>query len=59
MVSYEERSLLKDVEEMVEVYYNSGQFMHTLEYLLAGREDTFFVLFAIIPVLPTEGVDGI
>ena len=40
-LSYEERSLLKDVEEMVEVYYNSGQFMHTLEYLLAGREDTF------------------
>lgn len=40
-LSYEERSVLKDVEEMVEVYYNSGQFMHTLEYLLAGKEDAF------------------
>lgn len=40
-ISYEEHSLLKDVEEMVEVYYNSGQFTHTLDYLLAGKEDAF------------------
>lgn len=33
-LSYYDILNLKSVEEMVEVYYNSGQFMYTMEYLL-------------------------
>jgi hypothetical protein len=33
--------LLKGVEEMVEIYYNSGQFTHTLHYILPYFEDSF------------------
>jgi radical SAM superfamily enzyme YgiQ (UPF0313 family) len=32
---------LKAVESMVEVYYNSGQFQHTLEYLVPLAKDVF------------------
>lgn len=32
---------LKAVESMVEVYYNSGQFRHTLEYLVPLAKDAF------------------
>ncbi len=32
-VSYDEVLELKAVEEMLEVYYNSGQFVHTMEWL--------------------------
>ena len=32
---------LKMVESMVEVYYNSGQFWHTLEYLVPFEKDAF------------------
>lgn len=32
-LSYKDICRLKQVEEMVEVYYNSGQFAHTLEFL--------------------------
>lgn len=32
---------LKAVESMVEVYYNSGQFQHTLEYLVLLAKDAF------------------
>ena len=32
---------LKAVESMVEVYYNSGQFQHTLEYLVPLAKDAF------------------
>ena len=34
-LSYEDVCHLKQVEEMVEVYYNSGQFANTLEFLLS------------------------
>ncbi|MDE7222503.1 MAG: DUF4080 domain-containing protein [Acetatifactor sp.] len=33
-LSYEDICRLKQVEEMVEIYYNSGQFANTLEFLL-------------------------
>lgn len=33
-ISYDEVLRLKGVEEMVEVYYNSNQFVYTLQYLL-------------------------
>lgn len=32
-ITFDEVLQLKEVEEMVEVYYNSGQFVHTIKYL--------------------------
>ena len=41
-ISYEEILKLKTVESMVEVYYNSGQFQYTLNWLMGFWEDAFF-----------------
>ena len=40
-LTYGEILRLKMVESMVEVYYNSGQFQHTLEYLVPLAKDAF------------------
>ena len=40
-ISYEELLRLKDVEEMVEAYYNSGQFQKSLSYLLHFFESPY------------------
>ena len=40
-ISYEEILKLKTVESMVEVYYNSGQFQYTLNWLMGFWEDAF------------------
>lgn len=40
-LTYGEILKLKMVESMVEVYYNSGQFWHTLEYLVPFEKDAF------------------
>ena len=40
-LSYEEVLRLKQVEEMVELYYNSGQFRHTLRILQNAFESPF------------------
>ena len=40
-ISYEEIVKLKTVESMVEVYYNSGQFQYTLNWLTGFWEDAF------------------
>lgn len=40
-LSYEEISRLKGIEEMVEVYYNSDQFSHTLEEVLKKYDNPF------------------
>lgn len=40
-ISYEELLKLKQVEEMVELYYNSGQFRHTLKILVRAFENPF------------------
>lgn len=40
-ISYEEILKLKTVESMVEVYYNSGQFQYTLNWLTGFWEDDF------------------
>lgn len=40
-LSYDEILLLKKVEEMTEVYYNSGQFAYSLAYLLHFAKDPF------------------
>lgn len=43
-LSYDDIIRLKGLEEMVETYYNSGQFLHTIEILL-GQFDRPFTLF--------------
>ncbi len=40
-LSYADIIRLKGIEEMVEVYYNSGQFVHTLELLEQAFPDAF------------------
>ena len=40
-ITYDEILALKKVEEMVEVYYNSDQFAHTLPYLLSFFDSPF------------------
>ena len=40
-LTYGEVLKLKMVESMVEVYYNRGQFWHTLEYLVPFEKDAF------------------
>lgn len=43
-ISYEDMLLLKEIEEMVESYYNSGQFIYSLKYL-EHLFDSPFVLY--------------
>lgn len=40
-LSYEDICRLKQIEEMVEIYYNSGQFAHTLEFMITLFESAF------------------
>ena len=46
-LSYEDVIRLKRVEEMVEVYYNSGQFQMTMKILEAVAEDPFLLYDAL------------
>ena len=43
-LSYEDICRLKQVEEVLEIYYNSGQFTHTLAFL-CGHFDTPFAMY--------------
>lgn len=40
-ISYDDLIRLKMIEEMVEVYYNSGQFVNTIEFLQEKSDDAF------------------
>ena len=46
---------LKKVEEMVELYYNSGQFEHTLAFLREAFESPFAMFEAMADYYETEG----
>ena len=46
-LSYNEVLRLKGIEEVVEVYYNSGQFKHTLQYLVAQFKTPFHMYEAL------------
>ena len=46
-LSYEEMLLLKQVEEMVEIYYNSGQFSYTLRRLEQAFASPFEMYLAL------------
>jgi len=53
-LSYAELLVLKDVEEIVETYYNSGNFPHTLSALV-DREDAFAFYEKISTYFRREG----
>ena len=46
-LSFDDILLLKGVEEMVETYYNSGQFTHTLTELECEFDSAFFLYLAL------------
>ncbi len=54
-LSYEDIIRLKGIEEMVEVYYNSRQFEHTIEKLEHAFEDAFTMFEALSDYYKTKG----
>ena len=58
-ISYEELMGLKGVEEMVEVYYNSGQFIKSVELLLGAFDDAFGFFEALADWYREHGLDMI
>ena len=58
-MSYGEIIRLKRVEEMTEVYYNSGQFRHTMEYLLGKFGTPFSMYEALAGYYEENGLLGV
>lgn len=58
-LSYEEILKLKMVESMVEVYYNSGQFQHTLNWIMRFYEDAFSFFESLGKFYEKKGYGGI
>lgn len=58
-LSYEDVIRLKGIEEMVEVYYNSGQFEKTLELLERGFTDAFSMFEALRDYYEENDLNGI
>ncbi len=58
-ISYDEILVLKQVEEMVEVYYNSGQFANTLDYLVPFFDSAFSFYRALGEYYDRERLYGI
>ena len=56
-ISYSELVKLKTIEEMVEVYYNSGQFIKTLELLLPYFENSFDLFEALADWYEERGIE--
>ncbi|MBQ7777004.1 MAG: DUF4080 domain-containing protein [Lachnospiraceae bacterium] len=54
-LSFEEVLKLKQVEEMVELYYNSNQFVHTLHFLKQAFESPFIMYEALAAFYEEEG----
>lgn len=54
---YEDIIRLKGVEEMVEVYYNSGQFLRTLKLLEAESADAFSLFEALRDYYEMQGLN--
>ncbi len=55
-ISYEEIQKLKDVEQMVELYYNSGQFSHIMPLLEQVFETPFAMYEALAEYYRSEGL---
>ena len=58
-LTYGEILRLKMVESMVEVYYNSGQFKHTLVFLEQYFEDPFRMYEALVRIYEKKGYSEI
>ena len=58
-LSYEEAIRLKGVEEMVEVYYNSGQFRSTMKCLSEEWGDAFDLYDCLAAFYEDEGLNGV
>ena len=58
-LSYEDVCHLKQVEEMVEVYYNSGQFANTLEFLLSYFDSPYALYDSLAAWYERHGLFGI
>lgn len=56
-LSYKDVLLLKSVESMVELYYNSGQYHHTLEYILPFFDGPFEFYEALGSYYEEKGYD--
>ncbi len=57
-ISYEELQRLKAVEEMVEVYYNSGQFAHTIRQLEQAFPHPYAMYEALAAWYDRNGLNG-
>ena len=56
-LSYGDIIRLKSVEEMVEIYYNSGQFSHTVEAVVREFPDAFTFYEALGAFYEEKGYD--
>lgn len=54
-LSYKDVLRLKEIEEMVEQYYNSGQFVHTLSFLEQAFESPFAMYEALADFYREQG----
>ena len=57
-LSFDDIILLKKVEEMVEVYYNSGQFIYSMLYLLHYYEEPFALYEELVQYYERQGFVG-
>lgn len=57
-LSFDEIIRLKNVEEMVEIYYNSGQFLYSIQYLLHSFEAPFSFYEALANFYEAQGLFG-
>lgn len=58
-LSFDDLCCLKQVEELVEIYYNSGQFTHTLEFLLPYFESPYAMYESLALWYEQHGCFGI
>lgn len=58
-LSYDDIILLKRVEELVEAYYNSGQFVYSFLYLQHFTESPFALLEALAAYYEEQGYFGV
>lgn len=58
-LSYEDMRKLKRVEEMLEVYHNSGQFSYSLDYLLKFQKSAFDFFLELGEYYKQHGFEGL
>lgn len=58
-LSYEDVCHLKQIAEMVEVYYNSGQFLNTLDFLLSYFDSPYAMFDRLAAWYESHGLFGV